>query len=68
MEMTPALKAKMSGHIENDIESWPADCADIVQACNNMSEFSAQEKDWFSKNLPHGTFKTPGDVKKSLHW
>ena len=65
--MTSALKAKMSAHIEDDIENWPAGCNDIVMACNNMSEFSMDEKDWFAKNLPHAMYKTSGEVKKALH-
>jgi len=65
--MTSALKTKMSRHIEDDIENWPASCSDIVMACNNMSEFSMDEKDWFAKNLPHGLYKTSGDVKKAIH-
>ncbi len=67
MQMTSALKAKMSQHIEDDIETWPASCSDVTMACNNMSEFSADEKDWFAKNLPHGVYKNPNDVKKAVH-
>jgi len=65
--MTTALKTKMSRHVEDDIENWPASCNDIVMACNNMSEFSMDEKDWFAKNLPHAMYKTSREVKKALH-
>lgn len=67
MEMTPALKAKLDEHVGMHVEHYPADCNDLVMACNNLSEFSWDEKQWFSKSLPHGTFENPNDVKKALH-
>jgi len=28
-----------------------------VAACNNMSDVSEGNRDWFSENLPEGTYK-----------
>ena len=66
MVMTAALKAKYSDHIGKDV-TYPADCNDLVTACEGMSEFSAGEKDWFTKTLPHGMFKNANEVKKAIH-
>jgi len=45
---------------------YPATCSDVVEACGNMSEFTKEEKTWFSKNLPHGTFKSADEVKRAV--
>jgi hypothetical protein len=65
MAVSTALKEKYSAHIADDVE-YPATCSDLVSACNNMSEFSQEEKDWFSKTLPHGTFNNADEVTKAL--
>jgi len=31
-----------------------------------MSEFSTEEKQWFLKALPHGTYPTPADVNRAV--
>ena len=65
MEMSPQLKEKYVSHIGSDVD-YPASCEQIVNACNNMSEFSADEKMWFSKALPHGTYQSSADVNKAV--
>lgn len=65
MEMSPQLKEKYTSHIGSDVE-YPASCEQIVNACNNMSEFSADEKAWFSKTLPHGTFQSAAEVNRAV--
>ena len=65
MQLTTTLKTKYSSHIGADVE-YPTTCTDLVTACNNMSEFSGEEKEWFSKALPHGSYKTPEEVKKAV--
>lgn len=66
MELTSNLRAKFMEHVGKDVETYPATCNDVVSACNNMSEFTGAEKEWFSKNLPHGTFNSPAEIKKAL--
>ncbi|QQG48197.1 MAG: DUF2795 domain-containing protein [archaeon] len=65
MNMSPQLKEKYTAHIGSDVE-YPASCDQIVNACNNMSEFSSEEKAWFSEALPHGTYASPADVNKAV--
>ncbi len=65
MELTQELKNKYAAHIGDDV-SYPASCNDLVAACSNMSEFSGEEKEWFSKALPHGSFNTADDVKRAV--
>ncbi len=65
MNMSPQLKEKYTSHIGTDVE-YPASCDQIVNACNNMSEFSSEEKDWFAKALPHGTYSSPAEVNKAV--
>ena len=65
MEMTPQLKEKYTSHIGSDV-MYPASCEQIVNACNNMSEFNSEEKAWFAKTLPHGTFKDAAAVNRAV--
>ncbi len=65
MALSPSLKRKYGEHIDNDV-SYPASCNDLVAACENMSEFSKSEKEWFTKSLPHGTFESSDEVRKVL--
>ncbi len=65
MEMNPQLKEKYMAHIGSDV-MYPASCEQIVNACNNMSEFTADEKAWFAKALPHGSFKSAADVNRAV--
>ncbi len=68
MEMSADLRTKLNEHVGMHVEGgYPADCNSLVMACNNLSEFTSEEKEWFSKTLPHGTFNSPDDVKKALH-
>ena len=65
MALSPQLKQKYAAHIGSDV-MYPASCEQIVTACSNMSEFKADEKAWFAKALPHGTFKSAADVKRAV--
>ena len=65
MEMTHELRAKLEEHVGTHVE-FPASCNDVVMACNNLSEFSAHEKEWFSGALPHGSFENANDIKRAL--
>ena len=47
-------------------QDYPATKADLVAACNNLSDFPAADKKWFSDHLPTATYKSPGDVLTAL--
>jgi len=47
-------------------QTYPATKADLVAACNNLSDFSEEDKKSFSQNLPEGTYNTAEDVMKAL--
>ena len=49
-------------------QTYPAKKADLIAACNNLSDFSAADKEWFSTNLPEGTYNSAEDVIKALGW
>jgi len=66
MEMSAELRTKLSEHVGEHVDSYPATCSDLVNACNNLSDFSPTEKEWFSKALPHGTFESPDEVRKAI--
>ena len=38
-------------HLKNHVE-YPADAETVVTACNNMSEASTEDSEWFAKTLP----------------
>lgn len=57
--------AAMKTHIKEHME-YPATKKQIVEACNNMSDVSAADRDWFSKTLPDKKYKSAGDVIKAL--
>ena len=59
------VKKSMADHIRTHVK-YPTTKADLVKACNNMSEFSMEHKQWFEKTLPSGTYKSANDVIKSL--
>ena len=67
MELTSQLKAKYLEHAGEHVEKYPASCNDLVQSCNNLSEFTSDEKKWFSEALPHGSYRNKDEVKKALH-
>ena len=37
-----------------------------MAACSNMSEVGTEDKEWFGKTLPEGTYSTPEDVVKAV--
>jgi hypothetical protein len=68
MEMSPALRTKFNAHVGTHVEGgYPATCSAVVEACSNMHEFTQEEKDWFSKALPHGTFNSADEVRKAIN-
>lgn len=66
MEISAEMRTKLNDHVGMHVDKYPATCSDLVMACNNLHEFSAEEKEWFSKTLPHGTFQSPEEVRKAV--
>jgi len=64
--MSPALRTKLSEHVGMHVDKYPATCNDLVMACNNLHEFSSEEREWFSKALPHGSFESPDEVRRAI--
>ncbi len=61
----------MSGaidHLKNHIGKWPASKMELVAACNNLSDFTPEDKKEFETKLPEGTYNSAGDVAKALGW
>ena len=58
---TAAMKVHIKAHME-----YPATKKQIVEACNNMSDVSADDRAWFAKTLPDKKYKSSDDVIKAL--
>lgn len=54
-------------HLKSHV-TYPATRSDLVTACNNLSDFSDEDKKEFENSLPEGTYNTPEDVTKALGW
>ena len=52
-------------HIKNHTE-YPTTSQALMAACNNMSDVAGEDKEWFGKTLPEGTYGTPEDVVKAV--
>lgn len=49
-------------------QKYPATKADLVAECNNLSDFSDEDKNWFVSNLPEGSYNSADEVVKALGW
>ena len=49
-------------------QNYPASKADLVAACNNLSDFSEEDKQEFENSLPEGTYNSAEEVSKALGW
>jgi hypothetical protein len=58
-------KDNMVKHIKEHIE-YPSAKAELVKACNNMSDIAEDDRAWFSKNLPDGTYNSADEVMNAL--
>ncbi len=58
-------KANAISHLKEH-QSYPATKAELVAECNNLSDFSSADKDWFAANLPEGTYNSADEVIKAL--
>jgi hypothetical protein len=53
------------GHLKNHV-MYPASRAQVVAACNNMSDSDPSNKEWVTKNLPEGNYRNAGEVLNAL--
>ena len=47
-------------------QGFPATRAQLIEECNELSDFSAEDKAWFIKNLPEGTYNSASQVIRTL--
>jgi len=47
-------------------QSYPATKADLVKECDNLSDFSEEDKKWFMSQLPDKTFNSAEEVVAAL--
>lgn len=59
--------AKAMDHLKNHMQ-YPATKADLVAACNNLSDFTPEDKASFAEKLPEGSYNSADDVAKALGW
>ena len=53
------------GHLR-DHQTYPATKADLVAACNSLSDFSEEDKREFENKLPEGTYNSAEEVMTAL--
>jgi hypothetical protein len=53
------------GHLKNHV-TYPASRAQVVAACNNMSDSDPANKEFVMKNLPEGNYRNAGEVLNAL--
>ena len=46
--------------------TYPATKTDLVAHCNNLSDFSDEDKKEFAEKLPEGTYNSADEVVKAL--
>lgn len=54
-------------HLKSD-QTYPATKEELVKACQNLSDFSEEDKQWFMENLPEGTYNSAEEVAKAMGW
>jgi len=48
--------------------TYPATKAELVAHCNNLSDFSEEDKKEFAQKLSEGTYNSAEEVSKALGW
>lgn len=48
-------------------QEYPATKQELVESCNNLSDFSEDDKKWFESNLPEGTYNSADEVMRALN-
>lgn len=49
-----------------DHQKYPATKAELVESCNQLSDFSDEDKKHFMDSLPEGTYNSAEEVMKAL--
>ena len=49
-------------------QTYPATKDDLVAECDNLSDFSEEDKKEFSEKLAEGTYNSADEVVKALGW
>jgi hypothetical protein len=57
--------AEELGHLKNHV-TYPANRAQVVAACNGMSDAPKDDGEWFSKALPEGNYRSADEVMSAL--
>ena len=52
-------------HLKNH-QKYPASKSELMAECDNLSDFSDEDKKWFSDKLPRGTYNSADEVIKAL--
>jgi len=52
-------------HLKNH-QKYPATREDLVAECDNLSDFSDEDKEWFMDNLSEGTYDSADAVIEAL--
>ena len=52
-------------HLKNH-QKYPASKAELLAECDNLSDFSDEDKKWFADKLPGGTYNSADEVMKAL--
>jgi hypothetical protein len=47
-------------------QKYPATRDELVRECNELSDFSQEDKTWFVSHLPDGTYRSAQDVTRAL--
>jgi hypothetical protein len=54
-------------HIRNHV-TYPTTADAIKKACNNLSDFSSEDKRWMNEHLPAGRYESPEAVIRAVGW
>jgi len=63
--MQTSSMADELGHLKHHVK-YPATRSEVVATCNSMSDVGEANRDWFSKNLPEGTYRSPTEIMGAL--
>ncbi len=53
-------------HIKNHQE-YPATKKELVASCNNLSDFSKEDKEWYKSHLSDKTYNSAEELLEALH-
>ena len=58
-------KANAVTHLQEH-QKYPATKTELVAECDNLADFSAEDKVWFVEHLPEGTYNSADEVVSAL--